>query len=60
MLNSAIGAGDTFMAGMLYSLIYHEEDWDLYKKLKFSNELAGRKIVQEGFAELATQMGYAR
>ncbi|KAH7040562.1 Ribokinase-like protein [Microdochium trichocladiopsis] len=51
-----IGAGDTFMAGMLYACLAHGEDWPLGKKLEFANELAGRKVVQEGFAGLAEPM----
>ena len=52
-LNSTIGAGDTFIAGMLYGLVCHQDDWDLLHKLDFANELAGRKVVQEGFSGLA-------
>ena len=48
---SAIGAGDTFIAGMLYSLLCRDE-WPLEHKLAFSNELAGRKVAQEGFSGL--------
>ena len=54
--NSAVGAGDTFIAGMLYSLIYHDNDWTLLQKLGFSNELAGRKVLQEGFSGLGLIM----
>jgi len=51
-----IGAGDTFIAGMLYSYLAHQQDWPLSQKLDFSNELAGRKVVQEGFAGLGGLM----
>ncbi|KAI2616289.1 pfkB family kinase [Hypoxylon sp. NC1633] len=51
-----IGAGDTFIAGMLFSLLAHDEDWSLAQKLDFSNELAGRKVVQEGFGDLVSGM----
>lgn len=54
--NSTIGAGDTFIAGMLYSLICHADDWDLSRKLAFANELAGRKVMQEGFSGLGSIM----
>lgn len=47
-----IGAGDTFIAGILYGFLEHEETWDLERKLAFAIELAGRKVVQEGFSEL--------
>lgn len=45
------GAGDTFIAGMLFAINNHEE-WTLKRKLEFANELAGRKVLQEGFANL--------
>ncbi|USP82839.1 hypothetical protein yc1106_10113 [Curvularia clavata] len=50
-----IGAGDTFVAGMLFSLNNHE-DWPLQRKLEFANELAGRKVLQEGFGNLGAKM----
>jgi fructose-1-phosphate kinase PfkB-like protein len=49
---STIGAGDTFIAGILYSLFYNSQNWDLENALKFANELAGRKVTQEGFSGL--------
>lgn len=55
-LNSTIGAGDTFIAGMLYGLICHGHDWTLSQKMEFANELAGHKVVQEGFAGLGGVM----
>ena len=51
-IHSTIGAGDTFIAGMLYALICHDEDWPLSQKLSFANGLAGRKVAQEGFSGL--------
>lgn len=50
-----IGAGDTFIAGMLFALINRPE-WTLERKLQFSNELAGRKVFQAGFADLGQKM----
>jgi ketohexokinase len=50
-----IGAGDTFIAGMLFALNNHDE-WPLQRKLEFSNELAGRKVLQEGFGNLGVKM----
>ncbi|KAH0548669.1 hypothetical protein GP486_007788 [Trichoglossum hirsutum] len=47
-----IGAGDTFIAGMLYGLTCHGSDWALSRKLDFATELAGRKVRQEGFSGL--------
>jgi ketohexokinase len=49
---STIGAGDTFIAGVLYGLFY-APTWDLAKTLSFANELAGRKVAQHGFSELS-------
>ncbi|KAF2475126.1 Ribokinase-like protein [Lindgomyces ingoldianus] len=56
-VRDTIGAGDTFIAGMLFALSHHGENWSLKQKLEFANELAGRKVIQEGFADLAGQMG---
>ena len=50
--NSSTGAGDTFTAGMLFGLLCRQDDWPLERKLRFANELAGRKVAQEGFAGL--------
>lgn len=47
-----IGAGDTFIAGILYGLLEHKGNWDLRSTLSFAIDLAGHKIVQEGFARL--------
>lgn len=49
---SPIGAGDTFIAGMLYALNCKGKDWDLSKKLAFANGVAGMKVSQVGFAGL--------
>ncbi|MCJ1353735.1 MAG: hypothetical protein MMC33_003722 [Icmadophila ericetorum] len=51
-----IGAGDTFIAGMLYGLLC--TDWTSQHTLDFANELAGRKVVQEGFCGLGKLMQY--
>lgn len=51
-----IGAGDTFIAGILYGFLEHEETWDLERKLAFAIEFAGRKVVQEGFSGLKYHM----
>ncbi|KAL8760768.1 MAG: hypothetical protein Q9184_003053, partial [Pyrenodesmia sp. 2 TL-2023] len=49
-----VGAGDTFIAGMLFALTCRAADWTLKRKLEFANELAGRKVVQEGLQGLAS------
>ncbi|KAK3328478.1 Ribokinase-like protein [Cercophora scortea] len=48
-----IGAGDTFIAGMLYGLICHTHDWSLEAKLAFAVSLSTAKVQREGFAGLA-------
>jgi ketohexokinase len=53
-VNSAIGAGDTFIAGMLYGLTQHADDWKLKEKLGFANELAGRKVYLNGFGDVVS------
>jgi ketohexokinase len=50
-----IGAGDTFIAGMLFAANEHET-WGLRRKLEFANELAGKKVGQEGFGGLGRRM----
>ncbi|KAH9868178.1 hypothetical protein J1614_007250, partial [Plenodomus biglobosus] len=50
-----IGAGDSFIAGMLFAVNNHDE-WSLQCKLEFANRLAGRKVLQEGFANLGRTM----
>ncbi len=48
---STIGAGDTFVAGMLYAL--HADAWSRGEKLAFAVGLATKKVQREGFAGLA-------
>jgi ketohexokinase len=47
---STIGAGDTFIAGMLYGL--HADAWSREAKLEFAVGLATKKVQREGFAGL--------
>ncbi|KAB8233470.1 pfkB family kinase [Aspergillus alliaceus] len=47
-----IGAGDTFIAGMLHALTSRSDTWDLSQKLGFANRVAGMKVTQEGFSGL--------
>jgi pfkB family carbohydrate kinase len=53
---STVGAGDSFIAGALYGLLY-ANGWDLATTLEFANEVAGRKVAQEDFSGLAEGMG---
>lgn len=54
------GAGDTFIAGVLFGLICRSDEpsrtgcpnWSLQQTLDFANGLAGRKILQQGFRGL--------
>ncbi|EME89156.1 uncharacterized protein MYCFIDRAFT_210004 [Pseudocercospora fijiensis CIRAD86] len=46
-----VGAGDTFIAGMLFQLTTSEKA-DVAGALACANKLAGRKVLQSGFANL--------
>ncbi|KAF2007586.1 Ribokinase-like protein [Amniculicola lignicola CBS 123094] len=48
-----VGAGDTFIAGMLCGHCCQTSCWSLEQKLKYATDLAGRKVYEEGFAELS-------
>lgn len=50
-----VGAGDTFIAGMLYACV-HQRTWGAAERLEFANELAGRKVHQRGFEGLGKAM----
>ncbi|KAH8161747.1 hypothetical protein CIB48_g6516 [Xylaria polymorpha] len=47
-----VGAGDTFIAGILFGFLQHDYDWDNWTKLSFAVHLATCKVQQEGFNEL--------
>lgn len=47
----SVGAGDTFIAGMLYGMMA-QAGWSTDERLAFASELAGRKVYQEGFVGL--------
>lgn len=49
----SVGAGDTFIAGMLFGLTHRGEKWSLREKLGVANEVAGRKVFREGFEGVA-------
>ncbi|OTB05838.1 hypothetical protein M426DRAFT_319521 [Hypoxylon sp. CI-4A] len=44
-----VGAGDTFVAGMLFGLLCHHQDWDTEKKVQFAVQLATCKVQRDGF-----------
>ncbi|KAI1096902.1 Ribokinase-like protein [Rostrohypoxylon terebratum] len=46
---STVGAGDTFIAGMLFGLLCHHEDWDTERKVQFAVQLATCKVQRDGF-----------
>ncbi|KAI1815014.1 Ribokinase-like protein [Poronia punctata] len=48
----SVGAGDTFIAGILFGFLCHGGDWDLRAKLGFAVQLATRKVQQEGLDNL--------
>ena len=45
---STTGAGDTFIAAILYCLILNP-DLDSQLMVEFANKLAGHKVAREGF-----------
>ena len=47
-----VGAGDTFIAGILYGFLLHDTDWSLRRKLDFGIRLSGLKVAREGFGDL--------
>lgn len=51
---SAIGAGDTFVAGVLYGLWC--VDWELHRTVQFAVDLATTKVQQNGFGALASKV----
>ena len=57
MGHSAIGAGDTFIAGMIFGLLRHDRDWNPEAKLRFAVDLATAKVQREGFEGLADMLG---
>jgi len=59
VLCSAIGAGDTFIAGALYGLLCRRGDWNDQMIIRFAVNLATTKIQQDGFGGLASKMSPA-
>ncbi|KAI0885280.1 Ribokinase-like protein [Annulohypoxylon maeteangense] len=58
-----VGAGDTFIAGMLFGLLCHHEDWNTERKVQFAVQLATCKVQRDGFdgvgAEVLKHFGVA-
>ncbi len=53
---STVGAGDTFIAGILYCLLCHNDELDTQAKLAFAVQLATRKVQSDGFRGLGAGM----
>ncbi|KAM4056102.1 pfkB family carbohydrate kinase domain-containing protein [Hirsutella rhossiliensis] len=53
---STVGAGDTFIAGMLYGLVCREKTWHLSQSVRFAVDLATLKVQREGFQGLGADM----
>ncbi|KAI1214899.1 Ribokinase-like protein [Annulohypoxylon truncatum] len=60
---ATVGAGDTFIAGMLFGLLCHHEDWNTERKVQFAVQLATCKVQRDGFdgvgAEVLKHFGVA-
>ncbi|KAH6611093.1 hypothetical protein Trco_001113 [Trichoderma cornu-damae] len=53
---SSVGAGDTFIAGMLYSLVCRSRSWPVSHGLGFAVHLATTKVQREGFQGLGAHV----
>lgn len=51
-IESPVGAGDTFIAGMLYALNCRDKNWSIAESVEFAVGVAGMKVFQEGFSGL--------
>lgn len=58
-LGSAIGAGDTFVAGVMYGLLCRTGDWGVQRTVRFAVDLATIKVQQDGFDGLASKLSPA-
>ncbi|KAL7974875.1 Ribokinase-like protein [Trichoderma sp. SZMC 28014] len=52
----SVGAGDTFIAGMLYSLVCRNKTWHVSHGLSFAVHLATTKVQREGFQGLGADV----
>lgn len=57
---STVGAGDTFVAAVLYGMTRRAGEWDPWSVLRFAVALATRKVQQEGFDNMAANMEVMR
>lgn len=55
-LGSAIGAGDTFIAGIMYGMLCRTGEWGVQRTVKFAVDLATLKVQQVGFKGLASKL----
>ncbi|POR35233.1 Uncharacterized protein TPAR_04563 [Tolypocladium paradoxum] len=55
----AVGAGDTFIAGMLYGLVCPKKAWDISQNVRFAVNLATLKVQREGFDGLGADVSTA-
>ncbi|KAL7925347.1 Ribokinase-like protein [Trichoderma austrokoningii] len=53
---ASVGAGDTFIAGMLYSLVCRNKTWHVSRGLSFAVHLATTKVQREGFQGLGAHV----
>lgn len=54
---STVGAGDTFVAAVLFMLLLQPGKYSMEQMLRFANKLASDKIQREGFADLDRRVG---
>lgn len=52
----SVGAGDTFIAGMLYSVVCRNKTWHVSHGLSFAVHLATTKVQREGFQGLGADV----
>ncbi|KAH6658349.1 Ribokinase-like protein [Truncatella angustata] len=51
-----VGAGDTFVAGILFALLCHLEDGDVESTVRFAVQLATCKVQKEGFGGVGREV----
>lgn len=53
---STVGAGDTFIAGIIFALLCQNEDGDVESKVQFAVQLATCKVQKEGFGGVGREV----